>query len=230
MDKAAAYDLDALLIIEDLTMRHRQLTIQRRLTLRWLGISEQELRQRADNNELAPEERFTLNRLAKIDAVLPPAHKKSGKCIRCNTPTRHKRCEECTKYHAKEYDYAWKIQHDQRPHKPGNSRKPHTVLKRHGTVDERFWIKIRITESECWQWIGALSLDGYGQFSPKKGVNKRAHRWAYERFIGPIPEKLTLDHLCRNKQCVNPWHCEPVTFSENVRRGAIYRASQKNTS
>jgi hypothetical protein len=47
----------------------------------------------------------------------------------------------------------------------------------------------------------------------------RAHRFAYELLVGPIPEGLVIDHLCRNRRCVNPAHLEPVTAEENWRRG-----------
>jgi hypothetical protein len=52
-----------------------------------------------------------------------------------------------------------------------------------------------------------------------------AHRFAYLEFVGPIPDGLVLDHLCRNKKCVNPDHLEPVTNAENLRRGRVARAS-----
>ncbi len=67
--------------------------------------------------------------------------------------------------------------------------------------------------SGCWFWLGALSR-GYGSLK-----NARAHRVAYEMTIGPIPEGLVIDHLCRVTSCVNPDHLEAVTQAENVRRG-----------
>lgn len=78
--------------------------------------------------------------------------------------------------------------------------------------------KIRLAPSGCWLWTGATYPAGYG----KTGVDGRtllAHRVSYELFVGPIPEGLQLDHLCRVRNCVNPAHLEPVTAAENTLRG-----------
>lgn len=73
--------------------------------------------------------------------------------------------------------------------------------------------------SDCWPWPHAIDRHGYGvKRDGERTV--RAHRWVYERLVGPIPEGLDLDHLCRNRACVNPDHLEPVTRAENLSRGA----------
>jgi hypothetical protein len=82
-----------------------------------------------------------------------------------------------------------------------------------------------VTESGCMIWLGGLDKGGYGQFHCTKGSNvkKMAHRASYEHFIGPVPEGMDLDHLCRVRCCVNPDHLEPVSRKENVRRGETGR-------
>lgn len=73
--------------------------------------------------------------------------------------------------------------------------------------------------SGCWIWQGNTN-NGKGYFRVShRGERIYVHRWYYERFVGPIPEGLQLDHLCRNRNCCNPEHLEPVTQAENLRRG-----------
>jgi len=74
-----------------------------------------------------------------------------------------------------------------------------------------------VTEG-CWLWTAGKSA-GYGRSRYERGKTRRAHRRVYELLIGPVPEGLELDHLCRNRACCNPWHLEPVTHRENILRG-----------
>lgn len=72
----------------------------------------------------------------------------------------------------------------------------------------------------CWNWDRAQDGHGYGQYlHPVTKTNTHPHRYLYEREFGPIPDGLQIDHLCRNRLCVNPSHMEAVTPRENILRG-----------
>jgi hypothetical protein len=89
-----------------------------------------------------------------------------------------------------------------------------------GSLEDRFWAKVEPT-GFCWNWVAGKTTAGYGSFSLGKehgGKIDYAHRVSYELLVGPIPEGLHLDHLCRNRGCVNPDHLEPVTCKTNVQR------------
>jgi hypothetical protein len=75
----------------------------------------------------------------------------------------------------------------------------------------------------CWLWSRHLNTDGYGQKGDRR-VMRHAHIVYWERANGPVPDGLELDHLCRQRSCVNPAHLEPVTHLENIRRGIAARA------
>lgn len=83
--------------------------------------------------------------------------------------------------------------------------------------------------SGCWIWIGCLNGTGYASKSLSKGVvdYTLVHRYVYDKLVGPIPEGLTLDHLCRVRCCVNPNHLEPVPREENWRRGERNQYTRK---
>jgi hypothetical protein len=70
------------------------------------------------------------------------------------------------------------------------------------------------SQTGCWRWTANRDKDTYGLF--KLGVTRRAHRVSYEHFVGRIPAGLVLDHLCRVRSCVNPYHLQPVTTRENL--------------
>lgn len=90
-------------------------------------------------------------------------------------------------------------------------------------VEERFWAKVvRDPETDCWLWTASTD-NGYGRFWVA-GRLVLAHRFAYELLVGPIPEGLELDHLCRVRHCVNPAHMEPVTQRVNILRGVGFSA------
>lgn len=83
------------------------------------------------------------------------------------------------------------------------------------TLAEHLLSRVSITAAaDCWLWFGRVGPDGYGTFR-----SKMAHRLVYTELVGPVPDGLQLDHRCRNRQCVNPLHLEPVSAAENHHRG-----------
>lgn len=101
----------------------------------------------------------------------------------------------------------------------------------HGTIErfstiltvDRFWASVSENScTGCSDWRGTVGSHGYGQFGDR-GRHFLAHRWSYEYLVGPIPAGLHLDHLCRNRICINPEHLEPVTQAENNRRSLVAR-------
>jgi hypothetical protein len=107
------------------------------------------------------------------------------------------------------------------------------------STEERFWSKVNKSGPMplhgdvpgcCWQWIGGTVCRGYGQFQAGNMRRTAAHRYAWENLRSPIPGRLTIDHLCRNKLCVNPDHMEVVTRGENTLRAVDIGARNRNKS
>lgn len=88
---------------------------------------------------------------------------------------------------------------------------------------ERFEEKIARTPGGCWRWLAAGVPHGYGVFY-FDGRQGYAHRFAYQHFVGSIPDGWVIDHLCRNRRCVNPMHLQAVTYQVNLLRGLTIAA------
>ena len=84
-------------------------------------------------------------------------------------------------------------------------------------LPKRFWTKVRVDENGCWRWLASVTDRGYANFD-FNGGKRRAHRVSYQELVGPIPDGLVVDHLCRVRDCVNPAHLEAVTIWENTLR------------
>lgn len=87
--------------------------------------------------------------------------------------------------------------------------------------------RIDVRKDGCWIWRGRENQDGYGRLMAG-GTTQLAHRYVYSQLVGPIPEGLQIDHLCRVRMCVNPEHLEPVTQRVSLNRGegASHRAAR----
>lgn len=89
----------------------------------------------------------------------------------------------------------------------------------------RFSKRVLHLENGCWLWIGAKAKKGYGVGYGKIKVGStsiNAHKFAFEAFRFSVPDGLEIDHLCRNRSCVNPFHLEAVTHQINCRRGKAF--------
>lgn len=100
-----------------------------------------------------------------------------------------------------------------------------------GPITKDFWLRqmgewfVPEPNTGCWLWLRSLASGGYGQtttgWRTRSGQRSEvlAHRVSYILLCGPIPEDMHIDHLCRQRTCVNPDHMEVVTLGENVLRG-----------
>lgn len=95
------------------------------------------------------------------------------------------------------------------------------------TEEERFISGVYENENGCWIWPKAKVRGGYGMFKLNK-KNVLAHRYSYTKLIGDIPNGLTIDHLCKQRDCVNPDHLEAVTMKENISRGTNFQRNKSH--
>ena len=127
----------------------------------------------------------------------------------------------------------WCARHYGRWYKHGDvlADKPIRVWTR--SFEERLWRGVdkngpisdyRPDLGSCWIWKGRLKTTGYGRVWTEGRRSVPAHVAIYKLLVGPIPDGLFLDHLCRVRACVNPDHLEPVTNRENLLRGNTFVA------
>lgn len=109
--------------------------------------------------------------------------------------------------------------------------RPITFLTDGITVPEdRFWSMVK-KGSTCWEWTGRVESNGYARIkaSPRtwnvdRPTNVLVHRVSWYLHFGKIPEEMTVDHLCKNRACVNPHHLDLVPLEENARRKTVWQS------
>jgi hypothetical protein len=99
---------------------------------------------------------------------------------------------------------------------------PQRFINGHGRrrpLWDRFREKVEFRMGDCWTWLASTGSHGYGQIGSGVGKEMRlAHVVSYEFFVGPIPERMDLHHLCENPACVHPLHLEPTTRKDHIQR------------
>ena len=137
----------------------------------------------------------------------------------CPTHYEHDRtassvCREpdCRKQAKASHGWCWG--HYERWRKTGDPQ-GEVVWHQGETTADRLMKKVEWA-GDCWHWRGHIASNGYG-----KGSDGWAHRLVYEALVGPVPDGLELDHLCRVRRCVNPDHLQPVTRKVNLNRSAL---------
>ncbi len=111
----------------------------------------------------------------------------------------------------------------------GKAVRPRSYTIKHGSLAERLWAGALADGTGCWVWQRGLNKQGGTGYGHIRSGEKRllTHRVAYELVKGPIPDGLQIDHLCRNRRCINPDHLEAVTNQENCQRGVDARRNEK---
>jgi hypothetical protein len=159
-----------------------------------------------------------------IDRQCPGDHEPRWSTQRRGDGTRQ-RCLECHKdaerkrWRKKPPEERRAVRREAYYRKLGLELPPDSIL----TSLDRWWSNVDDQGADgCWLWTGQTDRRGYGRF--RTAASNLAHRFGYEALVGPIPDGLVIDHLCRVTRCVNPHHLEPVTQRENVVRGWAIRS------